>query len=384
MKLKEERKAALNSVDAFLKKFEGRYEKIGAGGIKEVSLKENVEGQLLFKREKEKKDKEENPISMRKKNNKMFSKMMNQYNILTMGDYKNINSKSINNDILKEDFHYSASNKYSNNNNYEINSNNYNINNYENNTINISNNNEDIYKINDSNILNNKKSIHNNYNFNNYSENKRINYSPKLNQNNSFPIFESTNSNSNYNYRYNNYYEQNSNQNLENERLYKPYSLKEYKNIMEDYKNNKFGGLGKNMNNEWKKREKNLNKVKKFENSVIKNFNKKVHEANYKRVQSPQKMELMKIGQQIMNSKRFAAQKYGKKIILKKVREKNQKEKEDINKNKKIEEQAKYLRHHQYERKQKDENLINIYDNVINEKKNNYMDKLFSLKASLI
>ena len=30
------------NVDSFLKKFEGRYERMGAGGIKDVSLKDNI------------------------------------------------------------------------------------------------------------------------------------------------------------------------------------------------------------------------------------------------------------------------------------------------------------------------------------------------------
>ena len=62
---------------------------------------------------------------------------------------------------------------------------------------------------------------------------------------------------------------------LKKERFYKPYSFKEYKDIMEKYKSNRFGGLGINMNNDWQKREKVMNEIKKFEDSVYQNFYKK-------------------------------------------------------------------------------------------------------------
>ena len=147
---------------------------------------------------------------------------------------------------------------------------------------------------------------------------------------------------------------------------------------MENYKKEKFGGLGINMNNAWKKRQKLYNKVKNFENSVYKNFNKKINDNSYRRVESPEKSELIKINQQIINSKRFLAQKYGKGLMLNKVREKIKKEKEEMNLF------FRYKNQKEYMLKKNRKNIINIYDNVINNNKKNYKLKLLELKSSLI
>ena len=373
MKLNESRNIIIKQTDPFLKRFEGRYEKIGDGGIKEVALKNSVEGQFLYQNKKEIK---ENPIVKDKKNNKkLFSRMMNQYNILAMNDYQSIPKNNINSN-LTENIKYKSSNNNAKKNDFH-NENNFN---YNNNNINIINNNINKNSIStNNNILN----YNNNYN-NNLEDNSTNKISPKLNHNNSYPTYESINSNNNYSYNSSNKFEPKQPDVIENERFYKPHSLKEYKNIMENYKNNKFGGLGKNMNKEWKEREKIINKVKKFENSVLKNFNIKVKDFNYKKVESPQKMELIKIGKQIMNSKRFIAQNYGKNVLLNKVRNKRKNDKVEIEKIRKLEEEQKYLRLREYERKQRDEDIANIYDKVIQEKKDNYMDKLMKLKSSLI
>jgi hypothetical protein len=372
MKLNENRNIIIKKADPFLKRFEGRYEKIGAGGIKEVTLKNSVDGQFLFKNKKEIK---ENPIINDKKNNKkLFSRMMNQYNILAMKDYQSIPKNNIKSNLTENTKYEALNNKvkkndYNNENNYNFNNNNINI---------ITNNNK-------SKSNNNPNNQILNYNYNNNLEDNNANkISPKLNHNNSYPTYESINSNNNYSYNPSNKLEPKQPDVIENERFYKPHSLKEYKNIMENYKNNRFGGLGKNMNKEWKEREKIINKVKRFENSVLKNFNIKVKDFNYKRVESPQKMELIKIGKQIMNSKRFIAQKYGKNVVLNKVRNKRKNDKADIEKIRKLEEEQKYLRLREYERKQRDEDIFNIYDKVIQDKKDNYMDKLMKLKSSLI
>ena len=392
MKSNNNKNFNLKPIDPFLKKFEGRYEKLGVGGIKSASFKESIEGQLLIKKEKQMKD---NPLSTRKKNQKMFSKMMNQYNLATMEDYKRIPSNKISNvnnaDNLNKDYQFQFSNNQNDNNdNDNDNINTYN-NNYNKNYI-IKNNINDNYNIRNSHNLRNKKNIPKINNFNNNYPLKSDNYlSPKLNHNNSYPIYDSTNSNydlnNNNNYVYNkNDYEMKKINIIENERFYKPYSLKQYRNIMEDYKNDKFGGLGKNMDKAWKEREKKYNKIKKFENSVEKNFNKKIKEFNYKRIQSPQKMQLMKLGNQIINSKRYAAQKYGKGVMLNKVRDKIKNDKLELTKMKKMKEQEKYLKNRQFERKQKDEDIVNIYDNVIQQKKDNYnyIEKLMQIKSSLI
>jgi hypothetical protein len=95
-------------------------------------------------------------------------------------------------------------------------------------------------------------------------------------------------------------------------------------------------------------------------------------------------MELIKIGKQIMNSKRYIAQKYGKGVKLNKVRDKKKKEVIEMNYMNKIKGHEEYLKRREFERKQKDEDIINIYDNVVHDKKDNYKNKLLELKSSLI
>ena len=126
------------------------------------------------------------------------------------------------------------------------------------------------------------------------------------------------------------------------------------------------------------KKPKLYNKVKNFENSVYQNFNKKINDNSYRRIESPEKSELIKINQQIINSKRFLAQKYGKGLMLNKVREKIKKEKEEMNLF------FRYKNQKEYMLKKNRKNIINIYDNVINNNKKNYKLKLLELKSSLI
>ena len=144
---------------------------------------------------------------------------------------------------------------------------------------------------------------------------------------------------------------------------------------MNNYKKDKFGGLGINMNNDWIKRQKLYNKVKNFENSVFKNFNKRINEYNTRRIESPQKAELMRIKQNIFKSKRFMAQKYGKGVVLNKIREKKRKEEDEY---------KFFLRYKEYMKYRNKKNIAKVYDNVINNKKENYQIKLLQLKSSLI
>ena len=378
MSLNINRKLELKQADPFLKKFEGRYERMGSGGIKDVTLKDNI---IIGLNSPNNKNKKESPINERKKNQKMYTRMMNQYNLLTNEDYKRYSlSKKNNNAKLIQDYDYKTPNNY----------NNYNINNNIHNFINNNNNNN---LINSNYNINNSNNINMNYNFNNnYNENntniKDYNFSPKLSHSNSYPPygFGSIDYNPNYNENeYNNEinYSSPSSSLLDNDRFYRPYSLKEYKNIMEKYKNDKFGGLGKNMNKEWKEREKRFNKVKQFENSIVQNFNKKMNN-NYKRKESPQKIELIKLGEQIMNSKRYKAQKYGKGVMLNKVREQKKNDKLEKSKMIRMKNQEEYLNKHIFERKQREDDIVHLYDNIINEKNDNYMSKLNELKSSLI
>ena len=313
----------LNIKDPFLNRFNNQCEKIEEGGIFNVPLKKFV----ITDNEKYKK---ENLIISNKKQNNIVSKMRNHYNAITLDDYNKI--PMINNKKINE-IHEEKNND-----------------------------------INENQIL-----FHNNNN--NYISKKNNIRLEKINQknNNSFP------KNIKYNSLIINDNNKISNKNIEsNERFYRPYSLKDYKNMMENYKKEKFGGLGINMNNAWKKRQKLYNKVKNFENSVYQNFNKKINDNSYRRIESPEKSELIKINQQIINSKRFLAQKYGKGLMLNKVREKIKKEKEEMNLF------FRYKNQKEYMLKKNRKNIINIYDNVINNNKKNYKLKLLELKSSLI
>ena len=349
------------NVDSFLKKFEGRYERMGAGGIKDVSLKDNIITNFNFPDKN--KEKKENPINERKKNQKMYSRMMNEYNLMATEEYKRYGLSKRNNNINLVD------NNYNNNNNNEFQpSDNYKM------KKEIKN---DIIK-NNNNIKN--SSSNNNINFNYNKNNNDSNFVPSINQNNSYPPYELMDND----YKYDDYGINNpSSSLLDNDRFYRPYSLKEYKEIMQKFKNERFGGLGKNMNKAWKEREKKFNKVKKFENSVVKNFNQKIN-SNYKRLESPQKMEMIKIGKQIMNSKRYAAQKYGKGVMLNKVRDQKKKDKLEQLKLEKMQKEEELLRRHEYERKQREEDIMNIYDNIVHERNDDYINKLNQLKSSLI
>ena len=313
----------LNIKDPFLNRFNNQCEKIGEGGIFNVPLKKFV----ITDNEKYKK---ENLMISNKKQNNIVSKMRNHYNAITLDDYNKI--PMINNKKINE-IHEEKNND-----------------------------------INENQIL-----FHNNNN--NYISKKNKIRLEKINQknNNSFP------KNIKYNSLIISDNNKISNKNIEsNERFYRPYSLKDYKNMMENYKKEKFGGLGINMNNAWKKRQKLYNKVKNFENSVYQNFNKKINDNSYRRIESPEKSELIKINQQIINSKRFLAQKYGKGLMLNKVREKIKKEKEEMNLF------FRYKNQKEYMLKKNRKNIINIYDNVINNNKKNYKLKLLELKSSLI
>ena len=378
------------NADSFLKRFEGRYERMGAGGIKDVSLKDNIITNFDFSDKNKKK--KENPINERKKNQKMYSRMMNEYNLMTTEEYKRYGiSKRNNNNINLVDNNYNGNNEFQPTDNYKMNKDIQNVinkynnnikNSASNNNINFNNNLRNSSSNNNINFNNNLRnsSSNNNINFNYNKNYNNSNFVPSINQNNSYPPYELMDNDYNYDdYGINNL----PSSLIDNDRFYRPYSLKEYKEIMQKFKNDKFGGLGKNMNKAWKEREKKFNKVKKFENSVVKNFNQKINN-NYKRLESPQKMEMIKIGKQIMNSKRYAAQKYGKGVMLNKVRDQMKKDKLELLKLEKMKKEEELLRKHEYERKQREEDIMNIYDNIVHERNDDYINKLNQLKSSLI
>lgn len=326
----------LDIEDPFLKKFEGRVEKIGEGGIFNCRLRSYVvaDNKQYFK---------DNLINSNKQQKSIISKMRNRYNSLTLDEYNKIPMINI------------KANKYESEKNINENLKNDNIS--EENKITIDN-------------INDKNSYSKN-NISNYENMKeKINFRNMKSNNNSFPKIFQRNSIIN---------DINTNKSItkkitENERFYKPYSLKDYKNMMNDYKQEKFGGLGINMNKEWKERQKMYNRVKLFENSVYHNLNKKIKENSFRKIEEPQIAQMNKIRKQIMNSKRFLAQKYGKGVMLNKIREKKRKEKEEINM---------ILRYNDIKNKNIKNNKI-VFNNVINIKKEDYNTKLLELKSSLI
>ena len=326
----------LDIEDPFLKKFEGRVEKIGEGGIFNCRLRSYVvaDNKQYFK---------DNLINSNKQQKSIISKMRNRYNSLTLDEYNKIPMINI------------KANKYESEKNINKNIKNDNIS--EENRITIDS-------------INDKNSYSKN-NISNYENMKeKINFRNMKSHNNSFPKIFQRNSIIN---------DINTNKSItkkitENERFYKPYSLKDYKNMMNDYKQEKFGGLGINMNKEWKERQKMYNRVKLFENSVYHNLNKKIKENSFRKIEEPQIAQMNKIRKQIMNSKRFLAQKYGKGVMLNKIREKKRKEKEEINM---------ILRYNDIKNKNIKNNKI-VFNNVINIKKEDYNTKLLELKSSLI
>ena len=327
---------SLNNIDPFLKKFEGRCERIGEGGIFHVPLKNFIiaDNKQFY---------QENLMNSNKSQKSIISKMRNRYNSIALDEYNKI--PMINN----------KTNKYENEKNTHENTKN---------DDNSEQNNDIIHNI----IENNQKNKINNSNHGNMKE--ETNLRNKKSHNNSFPKITQRNSIIN---------DININKSItkkipENERFYKPYSLKDYKNMMNDYRREKFGGLGINMNKEWKERQKMYNRVKLFENSVYHNLNKKIKENNFRKIDEPQLAQMNKIRQQIMNSKRFLAQKYGKGVMLNKIREKKRKEKEEIN----------MIIKYNNIKNRNIKNIKNVYNNVISNKKEDYATKLLEIKSSLI
>ena len=331
--------------DPFLQKFEDRCEKIGEGGIFKVPLKYSVI------KDNHKRNVQDSLMDSNKRQMSIITKMRNQYNALTFDDYEKI---PVNNNKKNDYENEKIDNEL---NEYPVLSQNRNIfNNIINNKnhksislMNKSDNGPKLEKIKLRGINNNKN---NNNKNNSFTKNSR--YNSIFNNNNDKPIKKNVSL---------------------NERFYRPYSLKDYRSIMNNYKKDKFGGLGINMNNDWIKRQKLYNKVKNFENSVFRNFNKRINEYNIRRIESPQKAEMMRIKQKIFKSKRFMAQKYGKGVVLNKIREKKRKEEDEY---------KFFLRYKEYMKYRNKKNIAKVYDNVINNKKENYQIKLLQLKSSLI
>ena len=157
--------------------------------------------------------------------------------------------------------------------------------------------------------------------------------------------------------------------NIDNERGYKPHSYKDFKKIMKDYKNNRFGGLGENSKTlEWYQKAKNYKLKKDYSNNLskhkigIKNYiNDSIYEAN--------------INLQIknLNSKRYKTIKYGKGVMLNKVR--------DVIRKQRLKEiEQLEMEKKQYEYLQKKQ----LYEQFLARDKEIYIQNLKKLKESLL
>jgi hypothetical protein len=156
---------------------------------------------------------------------------------------------------------------------------------------------------------------------------------------------------------------------MDNERGYKPHSYKDFKKMMKDYKNNRFGGLGENKKTlDWYQKAKKYKMKKDYSNNVsknkigIKNFiNDSIHEA-YVRLQKKN-----------MNSKRYKTIKYGKGVMLNKVR--------DVIRKQRLKEiEQLEMEKKQYEYLQKKQ----LYEQFLARDKEIYIQNLKKLKESLL
>jgi len=156
---------------------------------------------------------------------------------------------------------------------------------------------------------------------------------------------------------------------LDNERGYKPHSYKDFKKMMKDYNNNRFGGLGENKKTlDWYQKAKKYKMKKDYSNNIsknkigIKNFiNDSIYEAK------------IKLQIKNMNSNRYKAIKYGKGVMLNKVRD-------EIRKRRLKEIEKLEMEKKQYEYVQKKQ----LYEQFLAKDKEKYIQNLKKLKESLL
>lgn len=109
------------------------------------------------------------------------------------------------------------------------------------------------------------------------------------------------------------------------ERNYVPYSYKDYVSVMRNYKNDKFGGLGANIGTkEWKKKAIKITKMNNYCGHITSN---KMGIYSYIGL-TPNEMNRYLLEKKNQKSSRYKANKYGKSIILRKVKEERVSEKE--------------------------------------------------------
>lgn len=152
------------------------------------------------------------------------------------------------------------------------------------------------------------------------------------------------------------------------ERSYIPHTYKEYTNVMREYKNNRFGGLGPNLGTkEWSRRAIKFRKMNEYGVNVVANFQ---GVKKYKR-ESPDEERKLNLERIYKKSKRYITKKYGEGVMLNKLRK--QKEMERL-------EKEFYEQNLLQEQKEKEEEEECLFTNS----REKYIERLNKLKESLI
>lgn len=148
------------------------------------------------------------------------------------------------------------------------------------------------------------------------------------------------------------------NHNIYQDRSYVPHTYKEYTQQMNEYKSIKFGGVGDNMGTpDWSRRFMKFQKMNLYGTKIIADHLRKINH-NRKNPQEEREIELKK---QYEESTRFKIHKYGKGVMLNKVREQKKLESQ----RKRMEEEIKRGE----EMIKKEEETVIINENITNVEK---------------
>ena len=158
------------------------------------------------------------------------------------------------------------------------------------------------------------------------------------------------------------------------DRSYIPYTYKEYIEIMNEYKNHRFGGLGANLGTrEWAKQALKFKKMNEYGVNVV---------ANYKgikkyKTESPNEERKLNLEKYYKMSKRYKTEKYGKGVMLNKLR-----------RQKELEKQLKLQKEQEIQKSINETNNDKIneedYQLLLSENRQKYIERLEKLKHSLI
>lgn len=158
------------------------------------------------------------------------------------------------------------------------------------------------------------------------------------------------------------------------DRSYIPYTYKDYIEIMNEYKNHRFGGLGANLGTrEWAKQALKFKKMNEYGVHVVANF-KGIKK--YK-TESPNEERKLNLEKYYKMSKRYKTEKYGKGVMLNKLRRQKELEKQQkLQKEQEI--QNSISETNNDKRKEED------YELLLSENRQKYIERLEILKQSLL